>query len=81
MSMTNSDGGVEPVLASRPVALLIGAIGLAWHRYGRDLLSVTDLARLPLAVLAKLGFYRRILRAPQQGWVRTERGAEMKGRE
>ncbi|BCI72738.1 glycosyl transferase 2 family protein [Sphingomonas sp. S17] len=63
------------------LVLMIGAIGLAWHRYGRDLLSVTDLARLPLAVLAKLGFYRRILRAPQQGWVRTERGAEMKGRE
>ncbi|WP_440979500.1 glycosyltransferase family 2 protein [Sphingomonas pseudosanguinis] len=63
------------------MALVVGAIALAWHRYGRDLLSIGDLARLPLTVLAKLGFYRRILRAPQRGWVRTERGAEMKGRE
>ncbi|WP_312489839.1 glycosyltransferase family 2 protein [Sphingomonas sp.] len=34
------------------MAMMIGAIALAWHRYGRDLLSAGDLARLPLSVLA-----------------------------
>ncbi len=75
-------GEVAPlVLGVVQTVLLVAAVGMAWLRYGRDLLSPGEVARLPLSVLAKLGFYRRLLRAPQRGWVRTARGDEMKGRE
>ncbi|HIV77983.1 MAG TPA: glycosyltransferase family 2 protein [Candidatus Sphingomonas excrementigallinarum] len=75
-------GEVAPLmLGVAQTALLVAAVGMAWLRYGRDLLSPGEVARLPLSVLAKLGFYRRLMRAPQRGWVRTARGDEMKGRE
>lgn len=69
------------LLGLAQMAVLVGAVAAAWVRYGRDLLSPGEMARLPLSVLAKLGFYRRLLRAPHSGWVRTARGDEMKGRD
>jgi cellulose synthase/poly-beta-1,6-N-acetylglucosamine synthase-like glycosyltransferase len=58
------------------VLALAAAIGLAWRRFGRDLLSAGDLSRAPLYALAKLPIYIRYLAGRQVEWVRTRRRSE-----
>ena len=55
------------------IAIFFFAVLFGWHRHGRQTLSGADLLTLPLSVLRKIGFYTRLIRAPQRDWVRTAR--------
>jgi cellulose synthase/poly-beta-1,6-N-acetylglucosamine synthase-like glycosyltransferase len=57
-------------------ALLIGALFLAWARYGRDLLSLHVLLSIPIYVSHKMPLYKAFLGKRQQSWVRTARDHE-----
>lgn len=50
------------------------AIGLAWLRYGRDLLSARELLGLPLYAVWKLPVYVAFFVGRRSGWTRTKRG-------
>ena len=53
------------------------AIGLAWLRFGRDLLTARELLGLPLYALWKLPVYVAYFVGKRSGWVRTRRDAEV----
>jgi cellulose synthase/poly-beta-1,6-N-acetylglucosamine synthase-like glycosyltransferase len=52
---------------------LLGAIGLAWLRVGRQDVSLGQLLKVPFYVIGKLPLYLQFLTNPQQAWNRTER--------
>lgn len=63
-----------------PLTIILGATTLAvvsfllaWARYGRGVVSLGELVRIPLYVLWKIPLYFRFLIKPQTKWVRTER--------
>jgi cellulose synthase/poly-beta-1,6-N-acetylglucosamine synthase-like glycosyltransferase len=61
------------VMGGEAVALFL-AVGIAWVKVGRDLLSPGDFARIPLYVLGKLPSYTRWFRGKgDKKWVRAER--------
>ena len=53
--------------------LFAAAVVLAWHGYGRRLVTSAELMRAPLYVLAKIPMYLRLLTKRQTEWVRTRR--------
>lgn len=61
-------------IAAAALAVLFTAIVLAWARWGRAVVSLVDLLRAPIYVLAKLPLYARYLIRRQSSWIRTERG-------
>lgn len=74
--------GVAALLGSSPLAFEISmlglaalttAIGLAWHRFGRAILTFRELLTVPMHVLQKVSIYRRFFGNRQKEWVRTER--------
>ena len=54
-------------------ALLAASVGLAWLGYGRQILSLRNLAYAPFYALAKLPLYARFLVNRQVEWVRSRR--------
>ena len=54
----------------------IGSVGLAWLRYGRDLLSMRELLTIPLYALWKIPVYIAYALGRPSSWVRTKRGSE-----
>jgi cellulose synthase/poly-beta-1,6-N-acetylglucosamine synthase-like glycosyltransferase len=58
-------------------ACLVGfaiAVGLAWSKYGRDVLPARAISSVPFYVLAKLGLYGQILFGKMTAqWIRTDR--------
>lgn len=49
-------------------------VAVAYRRFGRDTISLGDLARAPMYVVGKLGLYGSFLRRGQERtWVRTDR--------
>lgn len=60
-------------LGSTTIAVLLG-----WAGYGRDLLSVGDLAQTIRYVLWKLPVYAKFLSARQTEWIRSKRHADDK---
>lgn len=63
------------VLALATGALFL-AVGLAWWRYGRHLLSARELLLTPAYALWKLPVYLAYLFRRRSGWVRTRRNSE-----
>jgi cellulose synthase/poly-beta-1,6-N-acetylglucosamine synthase-like glycosyltransferase len=63
--------GLDMALAACAGAAL--ALGIAWHRCGRDLVAATELLMLPFYVLSKLSMYARALTGQKLQWVRTKR--------
>jgi cellulose synthase/poly-beta-1,6-N-acetylglucosamine synthase-like glycosyltransferase len=57
---------------------LAGAVGLAWHRFGRAVVTGRELMKVPAYVLAKLPLYGRFLSRRQAEWVRSKRDNETK---
>ncbi len=55
------------------LALLAGAVVLAWWRFGRDTAPIRLLLAAPLYVVAKLPIYARFLAGRQRTWERTAR--------
>jgi cellulose synthase/poly-beta-1,6-N-acetylglucosamine synthase-like glycosyltransferase len=68
-------GGSAVPLGTTVLALLLLAlaIGAAWHRFGRRLVSWSELLRAPMYVAAKVPLYLRLLTKRQTEWVRTRR--------
>jgi cellulose synthase/poly-beta-1,6-N-acetylglucosamine synthase-like glycosyltransferase len=67
-------GSTWPLSIIGLALLLLGSgIFVAWHRYGRRLVSGSELLRAPLYVVAKLPMYVRLLTKRQTEWVRTRR--------
>jgi hypothetical protein len=52
------------------------AIGLAWFRFGRHLLSARELLSTPLYALWKIPVYLAYFLKKRSGWVRTKRNSE-----
>lgn len=52
------------------------AVGLAWLRHGRHLLSPRELLAIPLYALWKIPVYLAYAMRRRSGWVRTKRDAE-----
>jgi hypothetical protein len=75
--------GVAALLGLGSTALIVSAaclvgfattIGLAWDKYGRDVLPARDLWSVPTYVLAKLGLYGRIFAGRKTAqWIKTDR--------
>lgn len=68
-------GGSSAPLQITVLALLFfgAAVALAWHRFGRQFVTSSELMRAPLYVLAKIPMYLRLLTKRQTEWVRTRR--------
>lgn len=56
--------------------LLFIAIGLAWLRFGQQVLSGRTLLSIPLYVVGKVSLYLRFVTNRQKDWVRTRRDIE-----
>ena len=54
-------------------AMLLAAVALAWWRYGRHLLSASEMLTVPLYALWKLPVYLAYALRKRSGWVRTKR--------
>ncbi len=75
--------GIAATLGFAPTALIIStaclvgfatAVGLAWSKYGRDVLPARAISSVPFYVLAKLGLYGQILFGKMTAqWIRTDR--------
>jgi cellulose synthase/poly-beta-1,6-N-acetylglucosamine synthase-like glycosyltransferase len=75
--------GVAALVGLGSTALIVSAaclvgfattIGLAWDKYGRDVLPARDLWSVPMYVLAKLGLYGRIFAGRKTAqWIKTDR--------
>ena len=68
-------GGEAAPLCVFVLALALVSIGVAvaWRRFGREIVSLRDLAGVPGYVVSKLPLYWRALRGRQASWVRTDR--------
>jgi len=67
-------GADAPLLIAAVAAVMLCvAIGLAWWRFARSVVSLRELMSVPGYVFAKLPIYVRLLRARQVEWVRTHR--------
>jgi cellulose synthase/poly-beta-1,6-N-acetylglucosamine synthase-like glycosyltransferase len=53
--------------------LLVGAIIAAWSRFGRAIVSLTELLTAPAYVLRKIPIYLKLLTGRQVEWIRTKR--------
>jgi cellulose synthase/poly-beta-1,6-N-acetylglucosamine synthase-like glycosyltransferase len=70
-----------PFVAAASVLLIaalavLTAVGLAWWRYGRRLLSAVELLTTPLYAVWKLPVYLAYALKRRSGWVRTKRKSE-----
>jgi cellulose synthase/poly-beta-1,6-N-acetylglucosamine synthase-like glycosyltransferase len=69
--------GASPVALAIPSAsilLIILGTALAWTTVGRDVLSFSELLRLPVYAIQKLGSYHRIASGKAtSAWIRTDR--------
>jgi cellulose synthase/poly-beta-1,6-N-acetylglucosamine synthase-like glycosyltransferase len=63
-------------IASADVMLLVVAVFLSWHRYGRQTITLGKLALALVYALWKIPLYARFLVARQIGWVRSKRNDE-----
>jgi hypothetical protein len=52
------------------------AVGLAWFRFGRHLLTARELIATPLYALWKVPVYLAYFLKKRSGWVRTKRDSE-----
>lgn len=52
---------------------LLSGVFLAWFKFGRSDLALTNLLAIPLYVLSKIPIYLKFLVKPQSRWLRTER--------
>jgi hypothetical protein len=63
-----------PLLANVVLcAMLLAAAVPIWLRHGRSVVSLGDLRRVPLYVLAKLPLYASFVTDRQTQWIRTDR--------
>lgn len=67
-------GAAAPLLVSSGVlACFMAALGVAWWRFGRDIISWRDLAAGPAYCLLRMSSFVRFFLHRQVHWVRTQR--------
>lgn len=54
-------------------ALFATCLALAWWKVGRDILSLSDISRIPAYVIHKARLYPRVLAGRKIGWIRAKR--------
>ena len=52
---------------------LVGALLMAWVKYGRDVISLRELFAVPFYAAAKIPLYLQFITQRQKGWIRTGR--------
>ncbi len=55
---------------------LLSGVFLAWLKFGRSDLALTNLLAIPFYVLSKIPIYLKFLVKPQSRWLRTERDSQ-----
>ncbi|HEX3151206.1 MAG TPA: glycosyltransferase family 2 protein [Gemmataceae bacterium] len=74
MSWQFFDGNWLPVAVLAGFAVFaIGAIFASWVKFGRRMLPLSNLLRVPLYIVWKLPIYLKIVGSREKTWVRTER--------
>jgi cellulose synthase/poly-beta-1,6-N-acetylglucosamine synthase-like glycosyltransferase len=63
-------------IASADIVLLVLAVFMSWHRYGRQTITFGKLALAVFYALWKIPLYTRFLFARQVSWVRSKRNDE-----
>jgi cellulose synthase/poly-beta-1,6-N-acetylglucosamine synthase-like glycosyltransferase len=63
-------------VASAEVLIVAVTVLLSWARYGRGILSISDLALSLVYAVSKIPLYARFLVARQLAWVRSDRDRE-----
>lgn len=67
-------GWIPAIAFSAEMATMLGGVAIAWFRVGRDLLTLSDMLRIPHYMLSKSPSYLRWFRGRGAGgWVRAER--------
>jgi hypothetical protein len=61
------------VLALAALAAVGTAVALSWWKFARQIVSLGELLRVPIYVLAKLPMYARFLKPGKREWIRTRR--------
>jgi hypothetical protein len=61
------------LLACAAAAMLAAAVGVAWLRFGREVISLAQLAYAPVYALRKLPLYVGFVVKRQTDWIRTRR--------
>jgi len=54
-------------------SLIFISIAIAWFKFGREELSLTDLLKIPLYIIGKIPLYFQFLWKRESQWIRTER--------
>ena len=60
-------------LTALNTACLAGAVMVSWYRFGRSIVSLSDLLSVPWYIAAKVPLYIQALTKRQMEWVRTKR--------
>lgn len=60
-------------IAAAAFSIFVLAVALAWWRFGRGIVSIGELARVPVYVFHKLPLYARFFGRGKDAWVRTKR--------
>jgi hypothetical protein len=63
-------------IATVSSGLFAVSIGIAWWRFGRDLLSLRDLAAVPAYCASKIPSFLRFVTNRQTAWVRSPRSKQ-----
>ncbi len=58
--------------------ITVASVALAWYKFGRSVVSGSDLLRVPVYMLSKLSVYAGFLFRRQTTWVRSKRDNEPK---
>jgi cellulose synthase/poly-beta-1,6-N-acetylglucosamine synthase-like glycosyltransferase len=72
-------GSAVPLgMCTLALALVMAAIGIAWIRVARNIVSLGELLSVPGYVLGKIPIYLKLFTARQMEWVRTKRDRSAK---
>lgn len=71
--MVITDQHMPWILGTIPFFLLVTSVMMAWWKFGRGILSFTDLAYIPVYILLKIPVYIKFIVKRQVNWVRSRR--------
>ena len=61
------------IISSLSIAMFTGAVLVSWFLWGRTVLTITDLLKVPFYILGKIPLYITYLFRRQKEWIRTNR--------
>lgn len=70
------DHFIYSIIASAPVCIVFVALALCWCEYGRQILPLYALARIPQYFLRKIPLYLKFFVDPEKSWRRTKRKSD-----